>query len=362
MDQQLSTMMRRTPSSSRVGALVPLKLACFGVLAGLACAIVVAKAQQTVLLEPVVRPGVAAVAEAFADYHLVALGEAHRNQQIHDFIVMLVRDRRLLPSGGDIVVEFGNARYQAVMDRYIAGDPVATVDVEQVWRDAMNILVWDAPVYARFFATVRSVNQTRPAPTRLRVLLADPPIDWSTIHDQASWERFVDIRDTHAADVIEREVLAKGHRALLIFGGGHVEREKAFDAFGPPKHPRLANLAELLEAHHPGATLLVWPHMAGWMTSELDPRLARWPRPALARLKGTWLGAAHVGPPLGTPRLEDLADAFLYLGPTTSLTNSKPSPEIYRDTAYLRELLRRNAIQGGANTAELEGLAAMYLK
>ena len=315
---------------------------------------------QTVPTEPRVQPGIAAMVDALHTYQLVAIGEGHRNQQLHDFIVTLVRDPRFLPSGGDIVVEFGNARYQSIVDRYITGERVPFADVERAWRDAMNILVWDAPVYARLFATVRAVNQTRAPDRRIRVLLADPPIDWSTIHDRAAWERFVDMRDTHAAHVIEDEVLGKGRRALLIFGSGHIEREKAFDAPGQPSN-RLPNLAELLEERHPGATLLVWAHLAGWMTNRLDPRLARWPRPGLARLEGTWLGAAPVGPP-GTPRLEQLADAFLYLGPIASLTSSTPARALYRDTLYLRELLRRNEIQGGANTGELERLRAKYLR
>jgi hypothetical protein len=321
------------------------------------------QAQQAALADAVAQPGVAAMIQTFEDYPLVAIGEGHRNQQVHDFIVMLVRDRRFLPSGGDIVVEFGNARYQGVIDRYIAGEPVGSADVARAWRDAMNILVWDAPVYGRFFATVRAVNRTRAPAARLRVVLADPPIDWTSIHDRTAWEQFVAVRDSHAAQVIEHEVLSKGHRALLIFGSGHVDREKAFEAYGSPlNRPHVPNLAELLEERHPGATLLVWSHMAGWTTSELDGRLTRWPRPALARLRGTWLGAAHVGPPQQTPRLEDLADAFLYLGSTASLTNSTPAPRLYRDPVYLRELLRRNAIQGGANTAELERLKARYLR
>ena len=97
------------------------------------------------------------------------------------------------------------------------------------------------------------------------------------------------------------------------------------------------------------------------MTVEWDTRLAAWRPPVLARLKGTWLGDLHLGPPLSTPRLADLADVFLYLGPPASLTSSTPSPETYRDTAYLRELLRRNDIQGGANTTELQRLKARYL-
>jgi hypothetical protein len=317
------------------------------------------RAHGAPLSEPRPQPAVAAILESLKVYRLVAIGETHRNQQVHDFIVTLLQDPRFLPSGGDIVVEFGNARYQVVMDRYTSGEAVASRELVHVWRDAVNSLVWDAPVYARFFATVRSVNQRRPPGSRLRVVLADPPIEWSNIHNRTEWEQVVATRDRHAADVIGREVLATGHRALLIFGSGHVQNEKAFDAYGKPNRIRSANLAELLQDVHPGATFVV---VADWMTAELDRRLVEWRPPALVRLKGTWLGDTHVGPPSGTPRFEDIADAFLYLGPTTSLTTSVPSPEIYRDARYLRELIRRDSIQGGANSRELRRLSAKYLR
>jgi hypothetical protein len=101
--------------------------------------------------------------------------------------------------------------------------------------------------------------------------------------------------------------------------------------------------------------------LADWMTVELDARMASWHAPALARIAGTWLGQSHIGPPSVTPRFEGFADAFLYLGPTTSLTTSRPDSAMYADTAYLRELLRRDAIQGGANAAELKRLSERYL-
>jgi hypothetical protein len=123
----------------------------------------------------------------------------------------------------------------------------------------VNILVWDAPVYERFFRTVRTVNR-RNQERRLRVLLADPPIDWEhAAHDD--WQRAAAQRDDYAAALVEREVLAKGHRALLIFGSGHVTRDTAFDAYGavPARKP---NLAERLEAQRPGSILLIWAGMS----------------------------------------------------------------------------------------------------
>jgi hypothetical protein len=310
--------------------------------------------QRSEALQPIPQPAVAAIARTFKDYRLVAIGEMHRNEQVHELVRSVLHDPRFLPNGGDIVVEFGNARYQGLIDRFIAGEDIPSEELVHVWRETVNILVWDAPVYERFFRTVQAVNRTRESADRLRVVLADPPIDWTTIHDRVAWEQVVATRDRHAADVIDREVLNRGRSGLLIFGSGHVEHEEAFETPGQPDRSRQPNLAALLEQAHPGTTLFV---TADWMTKALDARLAGWRPPVLVALKGTWLGNTHV-----PPRLEDLADAFLYLGATTSLRTSRPSPEIYRDRTYLRELLRRDAIQGGANSNELRRLSAMFLE
>ena len=301
------------------------------------------------------QPAAAAIISALDSFPVVAIGEVHRNQQLHDFLVRLLHDPRCLSTGGDLVVEFGNARYQDRVDRYVAGASIGKHALAQVWRDAVNILVWDAPVYERLISTVRQVNRARSPERRIRVVLAEPGIDWSLIHDRATWERIAGTRDRHAADVIEREVLARGRRAILVFGSGHVQRESAFDDV--PPRPRAPNLIELLEAEHPGAAFLV---TADWMSPALDARLARWSPPTLLSLRGTSLGQVHS--PAQAPSLESLADAFLYLGPAASLTTSTPAPEIYADTAYLRELLRRDAIQGGMNAAELHRLAVRFLK
>lgn len=326
-------------------------------LAGLVT-IAASNEQRTEGAEPYSEEAVGAITTALQRQPLVAIGELHRNQQVHNLIATLVRDARFLPEGGDIVVEFGNGRYQARIDRYIAGETVDRQSLVEVWRNTVNILVWDAPVYERFFAVVRHVNRTRATAKRLRVILADPAIDWSTTHDRRTWEQIAATRDEYSANVIEREVLARGRHALLVFGSGRVEREGAFDRYGGSDHPRSPNLPERLERDHPGATYYI---TADWMNVDMAARLVRWKPPLVFGLRGTGLGAVHVGPPSDTPELERIADALLYLGPPSALTTSTPARGMYADTVYLRELLRRDKIQGGANAGEPRALSRHFL-
>src|SRR4051794_15007554 len=120
---------------------------------------VVLIAQSGARTDPIPRPAVEEILREFRVRPLVAIGEGHRNQQVHDFVVRLVTDTRFSQVVDDIVVEFGTARHQDIIDRYIAGDSVPPSELRRVWRDTVNILVWDAPVYERFFRTVRTVNQ-----------------------------------------------------------------------------------------------------------------------------------------------------------------------------------------------------------
>jgi hypothetical protein len=56
------------------------------------------------------------------------------------------------------------------------------------------------------------------------VWLGEPPIDWSKINTREDLIPFLEKRDIHAAEVIHREVLAKGRKALVIYGGAHFLR------------------------------------------------------------------------------------------------------------------------------------------
>jgi hypothetical protein len=303
--------------------------------------------------DPEPQDAVQAVLAAFDRYDLVALGEAHRNQNVHDFALALIRSADFPRKVNDIVVEFGNGRYQSVMDRYVDGADVPAPELRRVWRDTVNILVWDAPVYERFFSVVREVNRHLPKVGRIRVLLGDPDFDWGRIDSNEQWEKVAAQRDTHAAGVIVKEVLQKRRKALLFYGSPHLTRESAYLAFGG--RTQAPSLTEMLERDHDRKVFVIWPEMAGWgEISESYGRLAGWRAPSVALVKDTWLGNQTLGPPGETPRLQELADAFLYLGPVRSLRQSVPPAKLYRDAAYLAELKRRDRISGGFNSDELQ--------
>ena len=62
-----------------------------------------------------------AVLAAFQTHRVVAIGDAHAGQEIHDLLLTILSDPRLYGTANDIVVEFGDAFYQDTLDKFILG-------------------------------------------------------------------------------------------------------------------------------------------------------------------------------------------------------------------------------------------------
>jgi hypothetical protein len=287
-----------------------------------------------------------ALIQATSRYPLVALGEFHQLREWHNFATTLLERRELAATVDDIVVEFGNARYQDVADRFVVGlEPVEFDELSQIWRNAGSVL-WDAPVYEQFFRHVRQVNARLPGGQRLRVLLGNPDIDYGAVRSAADTRELTkaDRGDAFFADVVGREVLARGRRAILIAGADHLRR--GVHANTGPDDP---NVATILEEKYPGQLFIVYPLPFEYdveLGREIEEALATWPTPALARLDGTWLGVQPVGHRAFNPEstFADQVDAVLWLGPRESLTASRADPAIYRQGTYASELQRRSVI------------------
>jgi hypothetical protein len=305
------------------------------------------------------------VFDAMDRFPLVALGEHHLLQEFHDFITALLFHPAFAGKINDIVVEFGNARHQKLADRFVLDNqPVANRELEQIWRHTIGGgVLWDAPVYAQFFRNVRALNWMRPREHRLRVLLGDPRFDHARVQTPADKLYVLSVareRDRHFADLVEREVLAKGRRAMLLAGTGHVLR--GIRVQGQP------NAATLLSNAHPGQLFVIVPIIENARTVGKDTRparvqaIARRPRPSLAVLAGTWLGAtphaAERAIDHDTARFSAQADALLFLGPAEALTASRPDPSLYQTGPYAAELKRLQTLATKLNLhVNLNGMA-----
>jgi hypothetical protein len=294
------------------------------------------------------------VLNAFRTHPIVALGEGqHWNLQGHAYRVSLIRDPRLAEAVNDIVVEFGDARYQEVIDRYVAGSDVPFDELRHVWEDTtMTNTVFDMPIYEEFFRTVRDLNRSLPAGKRLRVLLGDPPIDWATISSGDKILNLMYERNAFAADLVRKEVLAKHRRALLLYADGHLFRkaEETVPDWMVLKRAPEEPLVSQLEKTHPGMIFNIGAPTDADLTT-FQPEVANWQAPSIAILKGTTLGAAPFGtvyglngPEFHEVRMQDQFDALLYLGRPSSITFSELSKSRCTDERYMKMRLARMAL------------------
>ena len=168
-------------------------------------------------------------------------------------------------------------------------------------------------------------------------------------------------RDTTIASVMEKEVLSKHRKALMLFGMFHL-----FHGVG-------GSAVSIYEKDYPNVTFVA--SELGYFDTDLpllsDSKFANWPIPALARAKGTWLGALGLSrfiPPPATVRepdcsvhhefpqvfqkpMEELVDAFLYLGPQDLRLAEKIPADIALDRSYQAEFQRGAMMLGFANAA-----------
>jgi hypothetical protein len=271
-----------------------------------------------------------AILTAFDRYEVVA-GAAP-----DDVYLDLIRNPEFAKQVDDIAVECGNSRYQPLLDRYIGGGDVTLAEVRKVWRDTTQPSCGFSAFYEQLFPVVRQVNMALPPGRKLRILACDPPIDWSRVHspeDLAPYEE----RDHTIAAVMEKEVLAKHRKSLMLFGISHLLHGGG-------------SAVAMYERKYPGRTYTIAMHLGFQKdNARLEARMAGWPVPSVMPFSGTWLGRldssyfeSRPGQPAATNGYPG-ADAYLYVGPRALILRQPIAAAAVLDTAYIAELRRRAA-------------------
>lgn len=316
---------------------------------------------------------ITAVLEAIRSHHAVGLGTgAHNNEQGHAFLLSLVRNPRFASAGADLVVECGSARYQDVMDRFVAGEDVSHETLRRAWEDTTQPHAGcETPIHEELYRAVRTINAALPKERRVRVFLGDPPIDWNSPTEKQDREKFMFMRDSYPAELIQRDILGKGRRALIVYGQGHLQRQQMLSNYDM-SHPVAQTIVSLLESS--GVNVFtVWGNTRADLET-LQASIASWPRPSLTLVRGNVLGAADFqfffsdisnrlavkdGKLVPIPRdqwrslrMEDQFDALLYLGPPSSITTSQFPPSLCADAPYMKMRLARLDAYGPKEEAE----------
>lgn len=317
---------------------------------------------------------VGAIAEAFRSHQIVAFSDAHGNREMYAFALAVVRDARVRAALNDVVIENGNARYQEVMDRYVRGEEVAYESLRRVWHDTTQTQTLgprDGSI-PELYQVIRALNAGVPRGRQIRVLLGDPPIDWANVRSEADHRTWIEQRDSHAAGVIRREVVARNRRALVLYGQGHLQRRNLLANY--ESEGLAGTVISILEKSAPTRAFSIW-----WAGPGKTPpaEVTSWPVPSLAPVRGTALGALDFtdfepAPPnrstirdgriVPVPRaewrslrMEEQFDAVLYLGkPSGTFVpgQSALTPMLCRDSEWLAEWRRRLDLSGPPGRAE----------
>ena len=282
-----------------------------------------------------------AILAAFERYDVVGMSAAHSNEKLDDFILSLVQRPDFPLTVSDIVVECGNRRYQALLDRYIAGEDVPIEDAQRTWRDTTVLMCGLSGFYHQFFPAIRALNRGLPPARRLRVLAGDPAVDWS-LGDRAAVLQGAD-RNASIAAVMTTEVLARHRKALALIGVGHLFHD---DGRG--------TAVSAYEKTYPGRTFVIQTHegFGAFFDLErghqLEARMRTWAAPSIVLVNGSWL--ADLDLPyflwpfprrMAVKTITDLVDAYLYVGPVASMTYERTPDAILNDASYIAELSRR---------------------
>lgn len=320
--------------------------------------------------EALVRPAADGIFAAFKKHPLVGLGDAHGLAEEGEFYGQLIRDPRFAAEVGNVVLEAASAAHQATLDRYLNGADVPRVELRKVWSDVVGAVpTVTSLMYPQFLAEVRAANFKLPPARRIRVWAGEPPIDWAAIRTSEDLEPYISRRAVYPAGLIEREILGRGKKALVIYGGRHF-----FPLPTPPEAPPEPGIRGRVERNHPGAFYVVQPYF-GFSQAECSADFeaaTRWPPGSLiAPVKGTAVetlllrpGCTVSAPPRRAPGAPPIppeefarivaafvrpgsgadADALLYLAPAAALTRSPDDPDLVNDPVYSAEIARRASI------------------
>ena len=292
---------------------------------------------------------ISAIVEAFRTHNVVTVTDPHGNVQIQTFLLSLVGDPRFPDVANDIVIETASARYQDAIDRFVRGDDVDRDVLRKAWEDhtVVNSLGIQAEEFIR---AVRVANISLTEPKKLRVVAGDPPIDWDNVVSRPDHARWIELRDSYPADLIRRQVLDRGRRALVVYGQGHLQRRQMATNYDMSAW-QAQTVVSLLERDHAARVFNIWTLNR---SVELPARTESWRVPSLALLRGTTLGASDfavydrglgdgsrfgvkAGQLVRIPREEwkvmrmaDQFDALLYLGPPAAMTTTSVPASLCR--------------------------------
>ena len=276
--------------------------------------------------------GIEYILKGFDQFDIVAIGESHGVKEVTDFYIELVQNENFRKKVNSIVIEFGNSLYQEDLDNYTIGKSHDSLRIKKLWRDHTSSFLQsgDQTGVGRLLTAVRDINLN--STHRIRILAAEPPIEWAKVNSSEDLFEFIDRRDQFYADLVLSEVINKKKKALIIMGNAHFNKRKSP---GTKDNP----ITAILRATDKNLVLI------NTMTTNEFPydQLPTMKKGELIETVNPLVGDLKIGTPfIKEFPLKDQTDALLFLGEMKALENEMHTP--FNDPIYENELNRRKEL------------------
>ncbi len=303
------------------------------------------------------------ILRAMATHPIVGLAEGgHQADERHQLLRRILGDKAVIEAADVIIVEFANAKHQAVLDAYIRGEDVSFGELSKVWRNTGQSPrgPWDSPLYRQLLEAIRDGNRALPPDKKLRVLAGDPPIDWERIDTRADYAAARIPRDPYAAELAMEQAFEQGKRVLIVFGGAHLPKvpiapgdlRNSLTSLILNKHPDSVRafgflspgnlgIEDGIDEFEPGKVYATDRHWIG----EIDGGLFFQEVYSLVTDASTGEKSWQKVPLYPDYLVRDLFDELIYIGPPGEWTTVPAEFDPERDAEYLSELNRRSLLR-----------------
>lgn len=299
-------------------------------------------------------------------HKLVINGEYHRRKVSWDMLKRLVA----LPEFSDVVgcvfMELPS-HHQPLMDKFIQSDSLDTDIIIRIFQDEQLNGWWDRGEF-EFLCNLWNINRALPQNKKIRVVLADYQIPYTTIATREEARESED-RNTHMADVIVNTITASDdtRNNLFLVGCAHAYKSKqrgiASSAYG--KDAALTAGAQIANRLGNENVFTVFQHgLPGDNRGGNKSPIRAGIFDKAFELNGNKpVGFSLADSPFGnepfdgiyeikyntsTGSYADNFDGYLFLAPLKNEPKAKPLTEIFTDD-FVVEMQRRASVMGMEN-------------
>ena len=308
--------------------------------------------------------------EMLNTHKVVVNGECHRRQVSWDMLKRLISMPDFSDKAGCVFMELPSW-HQSTMDNFLSSDTLNSNLIIRIFQDEQLNGWWDRGEF-EFLCDLWKINQSLPDNKKIRVVLADYQLPYSSI-TKSEDARELEDRNTHMANVVVSTVQNSADRRnnLFIVGCAHAYKSNqagfASAAFG--KDAELTAGAQIAKALGNDNVFTVFQHVMsgdnrGGNKSAIrggifDAAFERnGNKPIGFRLAGSPFGAEpfdgiyEIKYKTATGTYQDNFDGYLFLAPLAEEPEAVPLTEIFTDE-FVAEMQRRASVMGYENLRHL---------